>query len=92
MPFKTKDGISGIREDEEGTNYIDGGSLAANEGEVRYTSNRFSFFDGIGEYNPRSAGSFPIPDQVGQMLYAATATAFTKEIPVTTDEGFIVTI
>lgn len=38
----------------------------------------------------QGGGALPTPDQLGQMLYSATSAAFTKEVPVTTEDGFIV--
>jgi hypothetical protein len=41
---------------EEGTIYSDESVFATQEGEQRYTSNRFSMYDGLGEFNPRFGG------------------------------------
>jgi hypothetical protein len=39
---------------EEGTYYQEQGAPASTPGELRFFSGRFSFFDGTGEYDPRS--------------------------------------
>lgn len=38
-----------------------------------------------------ATGALPAPTNIGQMLYAATVAAFTREIPVVTVSGFIAT-
>lgn len=45
---------------------------------------------GIESLQISASGSLPIPDCVGQILYAATIAAFTKEIQVVTEDGFTV--
>lgn len=57
MP-KTPDRDPGVS-DEEGTVYSDEGTLSTQVGEVRYKGapdNRFSLYDGSGEYDPRAGG------------------------------------
>lgn len=39
--------------DQEGVDFEVATTLAAAEGEVRYNSGRFSFYDSVGEYDPR---------------------------------------
>jgi hypothetical protein len=54
---RTKDSFSGVREDEEGIDFIESSSLASVEGELRYhNTGRFSFYDSTGEFDPRSGG------------------------------------
>lgn len=53
---RTQDGFGGVRQNEEGTNYIEGSGLATAEGQVRYYGGRFSQYDSSGEYDPRSGG------------------------------------
>ena len=42
--------------DQEGIDFEVATTLAAAEGEVRYNSGRFSFYDSVGEYDPRAGG------------------------------------
>ena len=49
----TPDRFPGVRQD-EGLQLSDESTLATAAGEVRYTSGRFSFYDSLGEYDPRS--------------------------------------
>lgn len=62
MP-RTPDRRAGVA-DEEGTIYSDEGTLATQVGEVRYTAGRFSLFDALGEYDPRSGGAGDNPDSL----------------------------
>ena len=44
--------------DQEGVDFEVAASLATAEGEVRYNSGRFSFYDSVGEYDPRAGGGY----------------------------------
>lgn len=86
---RTKDRNPGVS-DEEGV--VLEGSVAASEvGEMRYDGTRFSFYDTIGEYDPRSGGSFPSATEVGQFLFSYNGSTFEIVKPVVADDGFIVT-
>jgi len=61
-------------------------------GRMRYVSpGAFRFQDAIGVFNPRSGGSMPLPTQLGQLLYSRDGSVFAQELPMMTDEGFILT-
>lgn len=54
MP-QTPDRRPGVS-DEEGLN-LESTGIATGAGQVRYTGTRFSLFDGVGEFDPRTGGS-----------------------------------
>ena len=85
MP-RTPDRVPGTS-DEEATIY-ESTSTSTVEGEVRYEGTRFSMYDSIGEFDPRSGAV--VPAYPGQVLYAETDTAFAARTPITSRMGWMV--
>ncbi len=82
MP-KTPDRTPGVSK-EEGTRYTDEGTLSTQEGEVRYTGGRFSLFDALGEYDPRSGGAGDDPNSLFNNLNESFDILITETDCVTT--------
>lgn len=66
-------------------------------GEMRYVDQGggqgdFRMRDRLGVFNPRDGGTgtLPVPVNVGQVLFAKTASEFTVEQPLTTAQGWLV--
>lgn len=69
---------------EEGVDFEESpDGLADTEGKQRYAGGRFSFYDSLGEYDPRSGGSFPPATEIGQVFISLDGLNFTIEQPVT---------
>ncbi len=51
---------------------------------------RIDLWDGSVWRTLGSVGSFPVPTQTGEVLYACDATAFVQALPVTCDYGWLV--
>lgn len=86
---RTPDRFPGVRKD-EGIDLSDN-ALAAADGEMRYNNagGRFSFYDSIGEYDPRS-GAFPPATAIGNVLFSIDGSNFTEETPLTGTTGWLV--
>jgi len=52
----------------------------------------FRMVDRVGVFNPRDGGTgtLPTPVNIGQVLFAKTATTFSVEQPLTTAQGWLV--
>jgi len=94
MSGRTPDSFPGVRLD-EGI-ILDPIVSASQEGEMRYISGSFSFYDSQGEFNPRSSGSIqeqtgslPTPQAVGQVLFALTTASFDRALPITSKNGWL---
>lgn len=85
MPV-TPDRFPGVRQD-EGIDLANN-ALAAVEGEMRYiAAGRFSFYDNIGEYDPRSG--LPGATGLGQTLISTDGSTLTVQTFAVSDLGEI---
>lgn len=87
---RTPDRFPGVRTLEEGVDLV-AKPLAAAVGEMRYNggADRFSFFDGVGEYDPRSSGGLPAATAIGQILVSVDGLTFTVQANAVSDLGEI---
>lgn len=85
---RTPDRMPGASDEEE-TVYedrvADGDPTTA--GALRYVGPAFKMKDGVSVFNPHSPYA---ATAIGQILYSADGTTFAKEIPILTNDGFVV--
>jgi hypothetical protein len=77
---RTPDRFPGVGQT-EGEQFEDVGIAAATGGDQRYKDGAFSFFDAVGEYDPRAG--LPAPTAVGQLLFSVDGVSFKAETPLT---------
>ena len=82
MPV-TPDRFPGVRKD-EGLD-IEPTSVAASEGQIRYTGGRFSFYDSSGEYDPSAGGGGISEGQHEDLDTLAHALTETHNVTITRD-------
>lgn len=82
MP-RTPDAFPGVAH-EEGTIYDDDSIQASEEGEVRYADGAFSFFDNVGEFDPREPPLEGIIAPVSEqsIIYCANGTDYISIEPL----------
>ena len=68
----------------------DTGADPVDVGATTLNAGVFKMRDALGVFNPRDGGALPLPREEGEVLIAATASAFVQGLPLATDDGFLV--